>query len=105
MKTQAWRYLNDHLLAVLVRPAERLDDKAFAAIQAVGQVLLMAGLEMLRVQRRDGRRRCKTNTETPVSQSELFYKERKKVLQAQRSITMDALCMFVDKTNTAIVCL
>lgn len=45
-------------LAVLVRPAECLDDKALAPIQAVGQVLLMARLEMLRVQRRDGRRRC-----------------------------------------------
>lgn len=49
-----------HLLAVLVWPAERLDDEALAAIQAVGQVLLVTGLEVFRVQRRDGRRRCHT---------------------------------------------
>lgn len=53
-----------YLLAVLVRPAEGLDDKAFATIQAVGQVLLMAGFEMLRVQRRDGWRCCSQTEET-----------------------------------------
>lgn len=52
---------------MLVRPAERLDDETLAAVQAVGQVLLVAGLEMLRVQRRDGRRCCGTNTETSIS--------------------------------------
>lgn len=51
-----------HLLAVLVWPAERLDDEALAAIQAVGQVLLMTGLEVLGVQRRDGRGRCQRET-------------------------------------------
>lgn len=49
---------------MLVRPAEGLDDKAFTTIQAVGQVLLMAGFEMLRVQRRDGRRCCGQTEET-----------------------------------------
>lgn len=51
-----------HLLAVLVWPAERLDDEALAAVQAVGQVLLVARLEVFGVQRRDGRRRCQTET-------------------------------------------
>lgn len=60
-----------HLLAVLVRPAERLDDEALAAVQAVGQVLLVAGLEVLRVQRRDGRRRCGTNRETGYARDQL----------------------------------
>lgn len=54
----------NHLLAVFVRPAERLDDKTLTTVQAVGQVFLVAGLEMLRVQRRDGRRCCRTKTET-----------------------------------------
>lgn len=54
----------NHLLAVLVRPAEGLDDETLATVQAVGQVLLMAGLEMLRVQRRDSRGCCRTKTET-----------------------------------------
>lgn len=42
------RWMN-YLLAVLVRPAERLNDETLATVQAVRQVLLMAGLEMLRV--------------------------------------------------------
>lgn len=62
-----------HLLAVLVRPAQRLDDETLAAVQAVGQVLLVTGLEMLRVQRRDGRRRCGTNTETFISLQSLYF--------------------------------
>lgn len=59
--------LMNHLLAVLVRPAERFDDETLATVQAVGQVLLVAGLEMLRVQRRDSRRCCGTKTETFVN--------------------------------------
>lgn len=62
----------DHLLAVLVRTAERLDDETLAAVQAVGQVLLVAGLEVLRVQRRDGRRGCRTKTETAVNPEPVF---------------------------------
>lgn len=56
----------NHLLAVLVRPAERLNDETLAAVQAVRQVLLMAGLEMLRVQRRDSWRCCGTKTGTVI---------------------------------------
>lgn len=63
----------NHLLAVLVRPAECLNDETFATIQAVGQVLLMAGLEMLRVQRRDGWRCCGTETETKVSLKAVYF--------------------------------
>lgn len=51
-----------HLLAVLVWPTERLDDEALAAVQAVGQVLLVTWLEVFRVQRRDSRRSCHTKT-------------------------------------------
>ena len=58
-----------HLLAVLVGSAERLDDEALAAVQAVGQVPLVTGLEMLRVQRRDGRRRCRTKQNSGKSQT------------------------------------
>lgn len=63
----------NHLLAVLVRTTERLDDKTLAAVQAVRQVLLVARLEMLRVQRRDSRRCCRTKTETFIILELVFY--------------------------------
>lgn len=66
-KRKQKRKRKSHLLAVLVWPTKRLDDEAFTTIQAVGQVLLVTGFEMLRVQRRDRRRRCRTNKETLVS--------------------------------------
>ena len=56
-----------HLLAVLVRAAECLDDEALATVQTIGQVPLVARLEVLRPQRWHGGRGCGNNTHRTVA--------------------------------------
>lgn len=70
-KQQHWGC--SRLLAVLVWSTERLNNEALAAVQAVGQVLLVTWLEVFRVQRWDGWRSCHTKRKGKVLALELTF--------------------------------